>query len=32
MPPDVPPGPRQALEMGIRVERAAVEFWEELAD
>jgi PadR family transcriptional regulator AphA len=31
MPADVPPGPRQALELGIRVERAAVEFWEELA-
>ena len=31
MPGDVPPGPRQALEMGIRFERAAVEFWEELA-
>jgi len=31
MPDDVPPGPRQALEMGIRFERAAVEFWEELA-
>jgi len=30
-PPDVPPGPRQALEMGIRVERAAIAFWEELA-
>jgi DNA-binding PadR family transcriptional regulator len=31
MPADVPPGPRQALEMGIRFERAAVDFWEELA-
>jgi PadR family transcriptional regulator, regulatory protein AphA len=31
MSPDVPPGPRQALEMGIRVEQAAIEFWEELA-
>ena len=31
MPADVPPGPRQALEMGIRFERAAIEFWEELA-
>jgi DNA-binding PadR family transcriptional regulator len=31
MPDDVPTGPRQALEMGIRFERAAVEFWEELA-
>ncbi len=31
MPADVPPGPRQALEMGIRVEQAAIEFWEELA-
>ena len=28
----LPPGPRQALEMGIRVERAAIDFWEELAD
>jgi DNA-binding PadR family transcriptional regulator len=32
MPDDVPPGPRQALEMGIRFERAAIAFWEELAD
>jgi len=31
MPDDVPPGPRQALEMGIRFERAAIEFWEDLA-
>jgi DNA-binding PadR family transcriptional regulator len=31
MPAEVPPGPRQALEMGIRFERAAIEFWEELA-
>jgi PadR family transcriptional regulator AphA len=31
MPGDVPPGPRQALEMGIRFERAAIAFWEELA-
>jgi DNA-binding PadR family transcriptional regulator len=31
MPADVPPGPRQALEMGIRFEQAAIEFWEELA-
>jgi PadR family transcriptional regulator AphA len=31
MPEDVPPGPRQALEMGIRFERAALAFWEELA-
>src|SRR4051812_2907944 len=30
MPDDVPPGPRQALEMGIRFERAAIAFWEEL--
>jgi PadR family transcriptional regulator, regulatory protein AphA len=30
MPEDVPAGPRQALEMGIRVERAAIAFWEEL--
>ncbi len=28
---DVPAGPRQALEMGIRVEQAAIDFWEELA-
>jgi PadR family transcriptional regulator AphA len=32
MPADVPPGPRQALEMGIRVEEAAVDFWQELAE
>jgi len=32
MPDDVPAGPRQALEMGIRFERAAIAFWEELAD
>jgi PadR family transcriptional regulator AphA len=32
MPPDIPPGPRQALEMGIRFERAAIAFWEELAE
>jgi PadR family transcriptional regulator, regulatory protein AphA len=31
MPDDVPPGPRRALEMGIRVERAAIAFWEEQA-
>jgi len=31
MPDDLPPGPRQALEMGIRFEQTAVEFWEELA-
>jgi DNA-binding PadR family transcriptional regulator len=31
MPDDVPLGPRQALEMGIRFERAAIAFWEELA-
>src|SRR3954469_10556803 len=29
---DVPAGPRQALEMGIRFERAAIAFWEELAE
>ncbi|HEX6651515.1 MAG TPA: PadR family transcriptional regulator [Thermoleophilaceae bacterium] len=29
---EVPAGPRQALEMGIRFERAAIAFWEELAD
>ena len=32
MPDDVPPGPRQALEMGIRFERAAIAFWRELAE
>jgi DNA-binding PadR family transcriptional regulator len=31
MPADVPPGPRQALELGIRVERETIAFWEELA-
>jgi PadR family transcriptional regulator, regulatory protein AphA len=31
MPDDVPSGPRQALEMGIRSERATIAFWEELA-
>ena len=31
MPDSVPPGPRQALEMGIRFEQAAVDFWEELS-
>jgi len=31
-PDDVPDGPRQALEMGISFERAAIAFWEELAD
>jgi PadR family transcriptional regulator, regulatory protein AphA len=28
---DMPSGPRQALEMGIRFERAALAFWRELA-
>ena len=32
MPDDVPPGPRQALEMGIRFERAAIAFWREVAE
>ena len=32
MPDDIPAGPRQALEMGIRFERAAISFWQELAD
>jgi PadR family transcriptional regulator, regulatory protein AphA len=32
MPDDLPPGPRQALEMGIRFERAAIAFWRELAE
>jgi PadR family transcriptional regulator AphA len=31
MPADVPAGPRQALEMGIRNERELLRFWEELA-
>jgi PadR family transcriptional regulator, regulatory protein AphA len=31
MPEDVPSGPRQALDMGIRHEREFVRFWEELA-
>jgi DNA-binding PadR family transcriptional regulator len=31
MPSDVPPGPRTALELGIRVERETIAFWEELA-
>jgi DNA-binding PadR family transcriptional regulator len=31
MPAEMPPGPRQALELGIRVERASIDFWEELA-
>jgi PadR family transcriptional regulator, regulatory protein AphA len=31
MPDEVPDGPRQALEMGIRFERAAIAFWDELA-
>jgi DNA-binding PadR family transcriptional regulator len=29
---EVPEGPRHALEMGIRFERAAIAFWRELAD
>ena len=29
---DVPAGPRQALELGIRVERETIAFWEELAE
>jgi DNA-binding PadR family transcriptional regulator len=32
MPDDIPAGPRQALEMGIRFERAALAFWRELAE
>jgi PadR family transcriptional regulator, regulatory protein AphA len=31
MPEDVPPGPRMALELGIRLERESIAFWEELA-
>jgi DNA-binding MarR family transcriptional regulator len=30
MPADLPPGPRQALEAGIRYEREMVRFWEDL--
>ena len=30
MPADVPPGPRQALELGIRIERETIAFWENL--
>ena len=32
MPDDIPAGPRRALEMGMRFERAAIAFWKELAD
>ena len=32
MPDDVPAGPRQALEVGIRIERERIAFWEELED
>ena len=32
MPDDVPAGPRQALELGIRVERETIAFWEALAE
>jgi PadR family transcriptional regulator, regulatory protein AphA len=31
MPDDIPPGPRKALELGIKVERETIAFWEELA-
>ena len=31
MPEDVPAGPRQALEAGIRYEREMLRYWEELA-
>ncbi len=31
MPDEMPSGPRQALEMGIRVERETIAFWEEIA-
>ena len=31
IPDDAPSGPRRALEMGIRVEQAAIAFWEEQA-
>src|ERR671910_119401 len=30
MPADVPEGPRMALEVGMRVEREMIAFWEEL--
>jgi DNA-binding PadR family transcriptional regulator len=29
---DVPPGPRKALELGIRLERETIAFWEDLAE
>jgi DNA-binding PadR family transcriptional regulator len=32
MPADVPAGPRQALDVGMRYEREFIEFWKELAD
>jgi DNA-binding PadR family transcriptional regulator len=32
MPAEVPDGPRQALDAGIRYERQFIEFWQELAD
>jgi DNA-binding PadR family transcriptional regulator len=31
MPEDVPAGPRTALELGIRIERETIAFWEDLA-
>jgi len=31
MPDDVPSGPRKALELGIRIERETIAFWEDLA-
>ena len=32
LPDDVPEGPRQTLEMGMRFQRAMIAFWEELAE
>jgi PadR family transcriptional regulator, regulatory protein AphA len=32
LPADVPEGPRQTLEMGMRFQRAMIAFWEELAE
>jgi PadR family transcriptional regulator, regulatory protein AphA len=32
MPESVPPGPRKALELGIRIERETIAFWEDVAE
>lgn len=32
LPDDVPEGPRQTLDMGMRLQRAMIAFWEELAE